>query len=117
MITRRKPFALETFERGHLLVGFARVVRPARDDVERNGISFVGNDVAFFCDCNCSAGGSENDCFHSRGFGGVAKQPRAFDVNVVHLARVFAFARDFAGEVIDLADAFDGALVVVGVGD
>ena len=38
-------------------------------------------------------------------------------MNVVHLARVFALARDFAGEVIDLADAFDGALVVVSVGD
>src|ERR1051325_4619877 len=112
-----QPFAVETLERRHLLVSLARVVGPARDDVEWNGIGFVGNRLTLFSDCDRPARGSENDRLHTRSFSGVAEQARAFDVNVVHRAGVFTFTRDFTREVIDLADAFNRALVIVGVGD
>src|SRR5204862_3660064 len=60
---------------------------------------------------------SENDGLDSRGLGGVTQETRAFDVNVVHLARVLALTRDSSCEMIDLADTFDRAFVVVSVCD
>ncbi len=108
---------VESLKRRHLLISFAGVIRPARDDVERRRVSFVGCYIAFFGYRDGAATRRHDDGLHPGFLRRIAEQARALDMQFVHLARVVAIARNSAGQMIDLLNIFDGPGHVVCVGD
>ena len=100
------PLAAEVLEGDALLINLARVVGPARDDVERRGPLLVGRHVAVLGDGHRPARRGHDDGADAGRRGRLAQQARALDVQAVHLVRVLRLARDAPGQMVDLAHAF-----------
>ena len=86
-------------------------------DVERERAPEYRQQLTVFSYSNGSAGGCKHDRLHVRGLRGVTQQSRSFDMDLVHLLRIFALTRNFAGQVINLCDAFDRLLNIFFVRD
>ncbi len=97
----------KVLKRDALLIDLARVVGPARDDVEGRRPLLVGQHVAVFGDGHRPARRGHHQRLDARPGRRLAQHARPVHVQLVHQVRVLGLARDAAGEVVDLRHALD----------